>query len=212
MSNESPSSNQIISVRLNQLEWPDILGEQIAVELLSWIVTEDFSVSVLATAAKRRIHVVPKPKTRKSKTYIVVGGVISYLMLLKTGWDGNITCVLDSDHSCSDTQSFQDDLYLGLCAIKAGPVSNAAKAVLLQNILDMGEAAKCTSGISLSSRHLNGSTDVLKLLTGYDSRAFKRSGKEDIPEEVLSSIMMGLGIDQSNSNAKTSESNDRHLQ
>ncbi|NWF36166.1 hypothetical protein [Mariprofundus sp. KV] len=205
---ENQSLEQVVSVQLHQLAWPEGLSQQVPLELLEWIIFEDFSASVLTTAANRRIHVIPKPKMRTNKSYIVVGGYISYLVLMKTAWDKDITCDLNLGSNCNDIQSFHDDLYLGLSAVKCGPVFNAAKAAIIQDVMSMGEGAKCVSGSYFSSRYLKKSpADLFKSLTGYVPKSFKMTGKKDVPNTILSSITEKLDLKKSNAKSSDTEKN-----
>jgi len=192
------STKEIISITMDQLNWPSEIIEHLPMDILIWLLSDDLAPSATEVAAAARIHIIPKPRTKKN-VYLVVGGVYSYLLLLKTGWSQKVECVLD--HTI-DFHDLPDFLYRDICygghIGKAGPLANAAKAAILIRLLELGEHAGSPSCFKLSSRHLSNGNSLLKELVGFDPRSFKRADKKGMDPSIQSQIegILKLKVDE----------------
>jgi len=188
------SSKEIISVTMDKLSLPSEMIEHLPMDILTWLLSDDLAPAAIETAAAARIHIIPKPRTKKN-VYWVVGGVYSYLLLLKVGWSQKVECVLD--HTI-DFHDLPDFLYRDICygghIRKAGPLANAAKAAILIRLLELGEHAGSPSCFKLSSRHLSNGNSLLKELVGFDPRSFKRADKKGMAPNIKSQIESILGL------------------
>jgi len=190
--------NGFVKVEIHQLEWPKVLSSCIPLEVLKWIVFEDFSEASMKVAASRRIHVIAKPRTRKEE-YWVVGGFIYYLHLLTKGWDKQIECVFEEGGDHKKIQDyFLNDINLSIFATKGGSVANALRAALLIPLSGCDNSVRTTQRISAPNSLLKKrDRAILKELAGFDNRAYTQSSKEGVPKEVLEFISEILKLNKS---------------
>jgi len=182
------NGQKIVAVTLDQLMWPFEVNELFPVEIINWLVSDDLSDAVLDIAANMRIHIIPKPRTKKT-IYLVVGGFIPFLLLNKAQWNGPIRCVLDESIAPNDLlKHFYLDVSLGVFPLKAGPVGTAAKAAVFVKLLELGERNSAPSCFKLMARHLSNGKTLLNQLVGFDPRSYRRSDKTGVDTDLLSQI------------------------
>jgi len=190
-------SKQIISVNLNQLNWPSKINDQFPTEILHWLISDDLSISGVEIAANLRIHVMKKPGSRKAQ-YQITGGFISFLLLLKANWDKEIECVLDNTVVKDDlSKLFYQDVCNSVFHLKSGSIATAGKAALFIELLKFGERIEAQSCFKLCLSHVVKVKGLLKLLVGFDSRSYKRTAKNDVDPALLRKIEAILNIKQS---------------
>lgn len=181
------NNKKVIRVDFDKLNWPDEINNQFPIEVAMWLISDDLTHAVAVTAASARVHVISKPRSKK-EAYLVTGGFIPYLVLMKFGWASKVECVLDDSISHDDLpRLFYNDVCNYLFSLKAGPVATAAKAAIFIKLLELGENAGAPSCFRLSFRHLN-SRNLLKELVGFDPRSLKRAKVDKIEDEIVSQI------------------------
>lgn len=187
--------DEIVTVQLQQLEWPDVLNDCFPHEILTWLIMESLSSHTLETAARKRIHVMAKPRTR-TDNYWVAGGFLAYLHLLGMGWDKDIECVIDRGaDSKKIIQYFSNDIHLSLFSTRGGSISAAAKAAVLIALNKLASDNQYPMGVLAPYGMLKKRNQaLLKELVGFDARSYRRASKEDIPPKVLGTIESILGL------------------
>jgi len=185
---------EIVEIPFENLVLPECLKDNNFSDLLSFILSENLSATVMSMFSKARIHAVGKTPGAKNGKYVVVGGLLFYLILLRSGWRAPIFIVVDHGLEKADQRkNVMSDIML-LFSLKRDPVVSGALATLLLIILEIEERDKFPAGLSLKRRNIFMSRKaLLKEITGYDPRAFNRSQKTNIPNPLLDLIYSILG-------------------
>ncbi len=193
---------EIIHVPMEKLNWPKKVDGCFSTEILRWLASEDLSPAAIeAVARESRVHVIPQSRATNG-AYLVVGGFFDFVLLMKAGWGGKVTCIFDPSIKAKDIRKL---LYMDICndffCFKAGPVATAAKAALLIELLELGEKAGEPSCLNLSARHLATGTHLLKKIVGFDPRSYRRVNKKGMDPEVRTRIETILGMSSDNISA-----------
>lgn len=199
------NGREIISLKLSQLHWPSECNDKLPLNLLCWLISPDLSGAAAAHAARRYIHVVAKPRTKKDD-FVVIGGVMPYFILLNSAWSGDIQCILVSDCLPKDFERrICNDLSISLFGLKGGALAIAAKAALFVRLLELGEAINAPSSFKLSARHFGNGKGLLKEIIGFDFRSYKRADKTGMAPEIIEQIESILGLPPSSGGTASPE-------
>ena len=191
----SEQTRAFVKVEMHQLGWVKELKDCVPLELLEWQLTEDFSPAILTAASRWRIHVIPKPRSKKDE-YLVVGGFIYYLHLCASGWNQSIDCLIDPNIQQKDIMKcFLDDVQLSFLAIKGGVIPAAINAAILVSLSDCAANNNHHLGVQAPYRLLKKRDRViLNALTGFGVKSFHMASKDDVPESVLNVVSEILNL------------------
>ncbi len=198
------SKHKIVKLKFQQLDLPtDILQEPV-LRLLQFIATDLFSNRFLHGAAKDcLIHVVRRPRTKK-EIYLVVRGLLLYMILAKNGWADEIRCVLHCEEPNYNSMIFQD-LAFSLCGIASDYNANAAKAAILR-VKPIG--GQILRNLELSEDFVGSGANTEKKLIGFSRGAYVRSKKNQPPAEIKEIIDNHLNIKKKKGQTRTEASVD----
>ena len=186
---ESYKTDQFVCVNLHQIDLPDIFCDYFSQEVLSWLVMDSLSTFTLEIAAKKRIHVIAKPRS-KNKIFLVVGGFLYYYQLLASHWEKEIECIIDWDASPKDVgQYFLRDIHLTIFSVKGGAISAAAKAALLVELSEFSRENGFPLGVQAPFGLIQMANQAaLKELVGFDARGYKQASKKGLPPQMTDKI------------------------
>jgi len=190
---------ETITLEMSKISWPiEIVNNDFPLDVLKWLVSDDLSDAAIAFAANKKVHITMK--TRKQKDgYLVSGGFISFLMLMKMGWSASVECILDKNIDEKElAKIFCSDISHSIFSLKGGSLACAAKAALLKRLFEIGEQTGIPPCFKIAPKHLVNSNELLKEFVGYDSRSYKKVIKKGIEPEDLSSIESILNAENLN--------------
>lgn len=182
---------KIITIPIEKMDLPDEIYKIVDVELLQWLISKNLSQAIVDSITICKIQVTRKPRTKKER-YIVTGGIIPFLILLRCRQIDSIAVILVDESTANFPTLINDDLMLWLLAFRAGAIANGGRAVLLTELMRNREETGQSEGLVISYNQL-GKGRLLKEFTGFDSRGFRREKINPIPP-ALEKICSALGV------------------
>ncbi|RMH47498.1 MAG: hypothetical protein D6694_01870 [Gammaproteobacteria bacterium] len=193
---ETPSGRRCIVLSMNQLCWSNEINKAFPLELLTWLISDSLSPAAITFAANARIHVIRKPQSRKGKdSYLVSGGFLYYLILLKAGWTKEVECILDQTGVAKNIPAhFYADTCLTVFSQKFGPAATGVRAAVFTRLLDLGESTAAPCCFKLLSRHFRKGGNLLREFVGFSSRGFKGLDVQRMPKEIRRQVIEIIGL------------------